>query len=274
MFYFQRHRGMFINITLILHENREHVPAVSTKYSHLAATPGAAYPPRLGLAYLGQYLGHILSKVYATQCQTPCWSLRFLHSLDADGRGASVDCVLSAGVGFRKSFPCKTRDWHQTGSGVCPSCHVHGSIWCAPPPCRLWMWGTQDGNWWGHYVFVSWKWASPMRPSWSWGVCRHLCPNGSSKTLAYPSGTNPAPTPTHVLLPWAPTPTSPIPPSAQHPTHFEELASVSFVVRAPRWVHTWLSWYHTPHGQDRSSSEWDLCNSSATTSLDLKMELR
>ena len=55
---------MFINITIILHENHEHVPAVSTKYSHLAATPGAPYPPRLGLAYLGQYLGHILSKVY------------------------------------------------------------------------------------------------------------------------------------------------------------------------------------------------------------------
>ena len=55
---------MFINITIILHENHEHVPAVSTKYSHLAATSGAAYPPRLGLAYLGQYLGHILSKVY------------------------------------------------------------------------------------------------------------------------------------------------------------------------------------------------------------------
>ena len=54
---------MFINITIILHENHEHVPAVSTKYSHLAATSGAAYPPRLGLAYLGQYLGHILSKV-------------------------------------------------------------------------------------------------------------------------------------------------------------------------------------------------------------------
>ena len=51
---------MFINITIILHENRENVPAVSTKYSHLAATPGAAYPPRLGLAYLG----HILSNVY------------------------------------------------------------------------------------------------------------------------------------------------------------------------------------------------------------------
>ena len=33
-------------------------------YNHAAATPGAAYPPRLGLAYLGQYLAHILSKVY------------------------------------------------------------------------------------------------------------------------------------------------------------------------------------------------------------------
>ena len=43
------------------------IPAISTKYistCHLAATPGAAYPPCLGLAYLGQYLGHILSKVY------------------------------------------------------------------------------------------------------------------------------------------------------------------------------------------------------------------
>ena len=58
-------KGIFISITIILHENREHVPVVSTKYSHLAAIPGAAYPPRLGLAYLGQYLGHILSKVYA-----------------------------------------------------------------------------------------------------------------------------------------------------------------------------------------------------------------
>ena len=57
---------MFINIIIILHENREHVPVVSTKYCHLAATPGAAYPPRLGLAYLGQYLCHILSKVYSS----------------------------------------------------------------------------------------------------------------------------------------------------------------------------------------------------------------
>ena len=67
MFYYHRHIflwGIFTNITIILHENREHVPAASTKYSHLAATPGAAYPPRLGLAYLGQYLGHISSKVY------------------------------------------------------------------------------------------------------------------------------------------------------------------------------------------------------------------
>ena len=55
---------MFMSIIIILHENRQHVPAVSTKYSHLVATPGAAYPPRLGLAYLDQYLGHILSKVY------------------------------------------------------------------------------------------------------------------------------------------------------------------------------------------------------------------
>ena len=55
---------MFIKITIILLENREYVPAVSTKHSHLTATPSAAYPPRLGLAYLGQYLGHILSKVY------------------------------------------------------------------------------------------------------------------------------------------------------------------------------------------------------------------
>ena len=245
MFYFQRHRGMFINITLILHENREHVPAVSTKYSHLAATQGAAYPPRLGLAYLGQYLGHILSKVYATQCQTPCWSLRFLHPLDADGRGASVDCVLSAGVGFRKSFPSKTRDWHQTGSGVCPSCHVHGSIWCVPLPCRLWMWGTQDGSWWGQYVFVSWKWASPMRPSWSWGVCRHLCPNGSSKTLAYPSGTNPPPPPPPYSCLG---PRLPLPPFLLQPNTLptSKLASVSFVVRAPRWVHTCVLIPYTP----------------------------
>ena len=68
---------MFINITIILHENRAHVPAVSTKYSHLAATPGAAYPPRLRLAYLGQYLGHILSKVYdiskVAPPGTPAW---------------------------------------------------------------------------------------------------------------------------------------------------------------------------------------------------------
>ena len=67
---------MFINIIIILHENREHVPAVSTKYSHLAATPGAAYPPRLGLAYLGQYLGHILSKVYAPPTFEQCLRLR------------------------------------------------------------------------------------------------------------------------------------------------------------------------------------------------------
>ena len=59
---------IFINITIILHENCEHVPKVSTKYSHLAATPGAVYPPCLGLAYLGQYLGHILSKVYVLFC--------------------------------------------------------------------------------------------------------------------------------------------------------------------------------------------------------------
>ena len=57
-------KWILINITIILHENRDHVPASSTIYSHLPATPGAAYPPRLGLAYLGQYLGHILSKVY------------------------------------------------------------------------------------------------------------------------------------------------------------------------------------------------------------------
>ena len=69
-----------MNITIILHENREHVPAVSTNYSHLAATPGAAYPPRLGLAYLGQYLGHILSKVYASKMSSVLQ--RLLHNLN------------------------------------------------------------------------------------------------------------------------------------------------------------------------------------------------
>ena len=102
--------------------------------------------------------------IYAAQSQTPCWSLRFLHPLDAGGRGASVGHVLSAGVGFCKSVPGRTRGW-QTGSGVGASGHIHRSILCVPLPCRLWTWGTQDSSWWGQYVSLSWRWASPMHPS-------------------------------------------------------------------------------------------------------------
>ena len=53
-----------MNITITLHENCERAPAVSTKYSHLTATRVAVYPSDLGLAYLGEYLGQISSKVH------------------------------------------------------------------------------------------------------------------------------------------------------------------------------------------------------------------
>ena len=68
LFYCQRrtfYKEYLIKITIILHENCEHVPAVSIKFGHLSVTSGAVHPPRNGLAYLGKYQGQVLSKVYA-----------------------------------------------------------------------------------------------------------------------------------------------------------------------------------------------------------------